>query len=246
MKNQIINTDSLAWLKSIKPDTFDHCITSPPYNMNLRLHGSRYSKRKIEERTKYTHYHDALSIDEYFQWQQECILEMLRVTKGLVFYNIQMVTGNKPALFQLFGHFAFQIKEILIWDKKVSVPAISESVLNSDFEFIIVFSKNKSISRMFDTSNWTRGTLSNVLRIGKNKQNENTEHSASMPFELPFKLIQNFTDKSDWILDPFGGCGTVGQAAKQLKRNYTLVEIDKSYCEQAQNNIWQTPIDMFA
>ena len=78
-------------------------------------------------------------MQEYFEWQKKCITEMIRVSSDYVFYNIQMLTGNKVALFKLFGYFAENIKEVLIWDKMYAEPAISSGVLNSQFEYIIIF-----------------------------------------------------------------------------------------------------------
>jgi DNA modification methylase len=44
----------------------------------------------------------------------------------------------------------------------------------------------------------------------------------------------------DTVLDPFGGSGTTGVAAKELDRNAVLVELNPKYCrtgrERARNS----------
>ena len=140
------------------PDnSVDAVITSPPYNYNLRIQNGKYTRRSLNDKTKYNKtYDDAMSMDEYFKWQRDCIAEMLRVSRGLVFYNIQMINGNKLALFRLFGEFYEYIKEVIIWDKNNAEPAIHDGVLNSRYEYIIVLDKTNAISRQFNVFNAAR------------------------------------------------------------------------------------------
>jgi site-specific DNA-methyltransferase (adenine-specific) len=181
---------------------------------------------------------DALPMIEYFNWQKKVIDEMMRVTKGLVFYNIQMITGNKVALMMLLGHFAEQVKEIIIWDKKHSEPAMSERVLNSEWEFIIVFDKNNAIARQFDIANFKRGELSNMFRIKKNASNDLSEiHSAAFPRPLPYRLIEYFTNNGDTIYDPFIGTGTTALCCIELERNFLGSEINNQYFKLANRRI---------
>lgn len=101
----VINDDCLNCIDSLPP--VDSVVTSPPYNFNLRIHSGRYVRRSVKERTKYkNYYHDALSMDEYFNWQKNVIEKLLNKTKHNIFYNIQMITGNKRALLKLMGYFS--------------------------------------------------------------------------------------------------------------------------------------------
>jgi DNA modification methylase len=50
--------------------------------------------------------------------------------------------------------------------------------------------------------------------------------SAAFPFELAYRLINMFSVKGDWILDPFIGCGTTMLAAMSAERNSLGVEIE--------------------
>lgn len=225
------NEDCLKTMRRMPDNAVHHCITSPPYNYNLRIHSGRYTKRSINEKTKYDgSFDDAMSMEGYFEWQKDVVSEMIRVSSGLVFYNIQMLTGNKVALMKLIGFFAEQIKEIIIWDKVNSEPAMSDGVLNSEFEFILVFDKNTSISRQFTVANFGRGTLSNIIRIKKNSGNDAHEiHSAAFPRPLPYILIKNFTLEGQTIYDPFMGTGTTGLVCVELKRRFVGSEINTQY-----------------
>lgn len=213
------------------PDnSVDAVITSPPYNYNLRIQNGKYTRRSLNDKTKYNKtYDDAMSMDEYFKWQRDCIAEMLRVSRGLVFYNIQMINGNKLALFRLFGEFSEYIKEVIIWDKNNAEPAIHDGVLNSRYEYIIVLDKTNAISRQFNVFNANRGTVENIWKINKNTERGIANHNAMFPVDLPRKIIQLFTRPNDLILDPFMGGGTTAVACVLEGRNFIGFEINNEY-----------------
>lgn len=213
------------------PDnSVDAVITSPPYNYNLRIQNGKYTRRSLNDKTKYNKtYDDAMSMDEYFKWQRDCIEEMLRVSRGLVFYNIQMINGNKLALFRLFGEFSEYIKEVIIWDKNNAEPAIHDGVLNSRYEYIIVLDKTNAISRQFNVFNANRGTVENIWKINKNTERGIANHNAMFPVDLPRKIIQLFTRPNDLILDPFMGGGTTAVACVLEGRNFIGFEINNEY-----------------
>ena len=192
--DRIYNEDCLEGMKQMPDNMVDSVITSPPYNYNLRIHYGEYGGRSVNDHNKYGKtFKDDMPMEEYFKWQRDCIAEMLRISKGPVFYNIQMLTGNKVALCQLLGHYATQVKEIIVWDKINAEPAIHDGVLNSIWEFIIVFDKTDAISRQFKVFNAGKGKLANMIRINKNTNRQNINHNAVSPMLLPQKIIHYFT-----------------------------------------------------
>ena len=63
--NKIYHEDCLTTLGKMKDDSVDLVITSPPYNMNLRIRNGEYCSRQIvkEISTKYTEFDDNLPIE---------------------------------------------------------------------------------------------------------------------------------------------------------------------------------------
>lgn len=222
--------------KGIKVDCI---ITSVPYNMNLRIHNGKYMSRWGWKgnvgsfSTKYETYRDDLPMNEYFKFQDEFISKALQVT-DLVFYNIQMITGNKVALFQLLGKYADKIKEVIIWDKIHSQPAMQMGTLNSQFEFIFVFQNSKPYNRSFEDSQFNRGTLPNVWNI---KRERNKLIKAGFPTELVRRILTNFTKPDSIIMDPFMGSGTTGVVCKEMGRDFIGVELDKDLYNKATDRI---------
>ncbi len=117
----ILNEDCLETLNRFTDNSIDIVVTSPPYNMNLRIRNGEYTSRQIvkEFSTKYFNFTDNLPIDEYYEFHRKVLSELLRVSP-LVFYNIQIVTGSKRAFFKLIGEFADNLKDIIVWDKSTA------------------------------------------------------------------------------------------------------------------------------
>jgi len=229
--------DCLEVMKKKPKDIANIVFTSPPYNMNLRVRNGKHCSRQIikEISTKYENFPDNLSMEDYFDFNCKVIDQCLRLSP-MLFYNVQFLTGNKIALFRLIGKYAEYLKEIIVWDKVNAQPAIGESVLNSQFEVILVFDRNNAISRKFQCGNFARGTLSNCWAIKRGKKPVKC-HGAIFPLELAEKVISNFTNEGDTILDPFMGTGTTGIAAKSMNRNFIGIELDEKYFKIAQTRI---------
>jgi site-specific DNA-methyltransferase (adenine-specific)/modification methylase len=239
MKSSLYNGDCLEYMKE---DMFvgqvHTTITSPPYNMNLRIRDGKYVSRAKEKNkisTKYSSFSDDLTTEEYYNFNKEVIHHLLQIS-NLVFYNVQFLTGNKRALFKLMGEFNEQLKEVIIWNKINGEPAVQEQVLNSQYEVILVFDKDNAIARKFDTATFDRGTLSNVWDIKRGKK-LNKEHGAVFPEELVEKILHNFTKPGDVVFDPFMGTGTVGVVCNRLKRWFIGIELDEDYFNFAKERI---------
>ncbi|MBI4448798.1 site-specific DNA-methyltransferase [Candidatus Woesearchaeota archaeon] len=73
--------------------------------------------------------------------------------------------------------------------------------------------------------------------IWKIKPSHDKNHPAIFPVELARKVIQYYSFKNDVILDPFGGIGTVGEAATSLGRRFVLFDINPEYIEVIRKRI---------
>lgn len=235
----IYHENCLDTLKKMPDNSIDAVITSPPYNMNLRIRNGAYCSRQIvkELSTKYDGFPDNLPIDEYYNFHKQVINELLRVS-DIIFYNIQIVTGSKRAFFKLIGDFSEQIKDIIVWDKGNAQPAMASRVLNRQSELILILEKDGAISRQFAKCNFERGTLSDIWLVKReNKRAKDSYHGATFPVALIYKILTNFTNRGDLIYDPFMGTGTTACVAKQLGRHYIGSEIIKSYVEISEKRL---------
>jgi site-specific DNA-methyltransferase (adenine-specific) len=227
--NKGYNESCLETLKKMKDGSVDAVITSPPYNMNLRIRNGKYCSRQIvkELSTKYSNFDDNLPIDEYYELHLNILKELLRVS-DMVFYNIQIVTGSKRAIFKIIGELSDYLKDIVIWDKGHGQPAMAERVMNRRTELVLIFDKNNAISRQFEKCNFNRGTLDDLWLIKRGKK-VSSEHGAVFPEELVSTILDNFTNEGDVIYDPFMGTGSTAVVCKKLKRKFIGSEISKEY-----------------
>ena len=240
--NKIYQEDCLSTLKKLKDDSVAVVITSPPYNMNLRIRNGKYCSRQIvkEISTKYTEFSDNLPIEEYNEFHTNVLKELLRVS-DLIFYNIQIVTGSKRSIFKMIGEFSENLKEIIVWDKGNGQPAMQQQVLNRRTEIILVFEKDYPISRQFrKRGEFKRGTLDDLWLIKRGKKVGGENHGAIFPEELISTIIENFSKEGDIIYDPFMGTGTTAVVAKQLDRKFIGSEISQKYIEIAEERLKKT------
>jgi site-specific DNA-methyltransferase (adenine-specific) len=227
--NTIFNESCIDTMKRIPNDFVDVVITSPPYNMNLRIRNGEYCSRQIvkEISTKYEDFSDNMPIEDFYEFHSTVLKELLRIS-NLVFYNIQIVTGSKRAFFKMIGEFSESLKDIIIWDKRYAQPAIGEQVMNRRSELILVFEKDYPISRQFRSATFKRGTLDDVWVIDRERSNVEG-HGATFPQKLIFTILENFSKEGDVIYDPFMGTGTTAAVAKKIGRKYIGSEISKRY-----------------
>jgi len=227
--NKIYNEDCLDTLSKLEDNSIKAVITSPPYNMNLRIRNGKYCSRQVvkEFSTKYNDFDDNLTIDEFYKFHKKVLDELIRVSE-FVFYNIQFVTGSKRAFFKLIGEFSEQLKEVIIWDKVNAQPAMSVGVLNSQYELILVFDKFNAISRKFYDATF-RGNFSNVWKIKREYKRQG--HGAVFPEELVENILANLISSGGIIYDPFCGTGTTCVVAKKLGFNSIGSEISQEYVD---------------
>jgi site-specific DNA-methyltransferase (adenine-specific) len=244
--NTIYEESCLETLKRMRDNSVGVVITSPPYNMNLRINKGRYTSRQIvkEISTKYSEFSDNIPIDEYNAFHTKVLKELIRVS-DLVFYNIQIVTGSKRSVFKMIGEFSDFLKDIIIWDKGNGQPAMQKQVLNKRSELILVFEKDYPISRQFMKRGYfQRGTLDDLWEISRERNTSNSEHGAVFPQELVKKILINFSVENDIVYDPFMGTGTTAVVASKLNRKFIGSEISRKYIEIAKGRLKNTQMEI--
>lgn len=235
--NKIYNENCLETIAKMPDKFIDLTVTSPPYNMRTRIRNGEYTTREKSEHfsKKYKHFDDALPINEFYEFHSGVLKALLRVSK-IVCYNFQIVTGSKEAFFKIIGDFNRDIKDIVIWDKGSGQPAMHEAVLNSCYEMILILEDDKKAGRVIQNAKFKRGEMNNILRVGKGKKVSDI-HGAIFPEQLPFELINAFSEKGNLIYDPFMGSGTTAIVASKLGRNYIGSEIAEEYVTIAEKRI---------
>lgn len=232
--HKIICGNCIDVMQTFDDKSVDLIITSPPYNMRTRIRNGKYTTRETSEyfSKKYKYFDDAPSIDNYYYQHKSALQEMLRISP-IVFWNIQIVTGSKEAIFKIIGDFNKELRDIIVWDKGVAQPAMHKSVLNRRYELILIFEQGAKAGRAFTKSYFKRGEMQDVWKVQKEKNHKISGHSACFPEKIPRDILNGWSIKGDIILDPFVGGGTTLIVSEQLERNSIGIEISKEYCTLA-------------
>lgn len=197
-------------------------FTSPPYNA-----GTTPTEVKMGKKSKYANDSDNKTQDDYFEFMQ-LWTNIANEYSDYNFVNVQMLSGNKLALIDYLYLYRNNLAEIMIWNKLTAQPAMANNVLNSQYEFILVFSEKAN--RAIGTKQF-RGTASNVLDISKQTSNEVKDHNATFPVELPHSIVTTFSNKDEIILDLFLGSGSTLIACEQTNRICYGMELDEKYLD---------------
>jgi DNA modification methylase len=200
-------------------------FTSPPYNAGVssKLSGNT----SIDDNLYKDEYDDNKSLQEWLELMRNSTKKSLDVSK-YVFINVQSLAGNKTALIEYWFDFVEYYADVAIWDKKNAAPAAAQRVMDSRFEFVLVFSE--SATRAIGTREF-RGMVHNVYEGAPQRNNKYADaHAATFPVDFPEHFIKTFTNDGERIYEPFAGTGTTLIACERLNRKCRAVEISPAYC----------------
>ncbi|OQB06312.1 MAG: DNA adenine methyltransferase YhdJ [bacterium ADurb.Bin212] len=228
-------------MSELPNDSVHIMITSPPYNV-----GKDYDKD--------------LSLDDYRKLLYRVFKETYRVLVpgGRACINIANL-GRKPYL-PLHSYIIEDMAEIgyimrgeIIWDKGSSASPstawgsylkANNPVLRDVHEYILIFCKEtysmqnlhkkKSTITKEEFMEYTKS----VWKFAAQRASK-VGHPAPFPLDLPSRLIKLYTFENDVVLDPFTGAGTTNVAALELNRRHIGYDVDKKYCDLAENRIMQ-------
>jgi len=233
---RIYNEDILK-LDSIKENSIDLIVTSPPYNVDV----------------KYETYDDKIPYDKYLEFTEKWLNKCYHFAKddGRLCLNIpldknkggqQSVCADLTTIAKKIG---WKYHATIIWNEQNisrrtawgSWLSASAPFVIAPVEVIVVLYKKRwkktSGSRKSDMTRdefleWTNAVW-NFSGESKNK----IGHPSPFPVELPRRCIKMFSFVEDMVLDPFLGSGTTLIACLQTGRKGIGVDIDSKYCELA-------------
>ena len=241
--NRIICGDCLGVMKDIPDKSIDMVLTSPPYD-NLRTYnGSLDWGEHIWKPV----------IQELFRIVKDGGV-VVWVVGDATIKGSETGTSFKQTLY--FKEIGFNLHDTMIY-KKSNYPPLTHNRYEQCFEYMFIFSKGKpktfkpimveskhkgripsgsfyhSKSQQMPTpANSNGGMKENKIKenfweyvVGGKKYG----HPAPFPEQLAKDHIISWSNEGDINLDPFAGSGTVGKMAKQLNRNYILIEKEPEY-----------------
>jgi len=122
----------------------------------------------------------------------------------------------------------------IIWDKRVNEK--NDKMFGNPIE--MAWNNIDGLHKIYRIQH---GGVVNADSIYGN--NDKRVHPTQKPVRLFYRILEDFTNENDLILDPFMGSGTTLIAAQKLGRKAIGIEIDKHYCDIAIKRLAQ--MEMF-
>jgi site-specific DNA-methyltransferase (adenine-specific) len=146
--------------------------------------------------------------------------EIARVTQrwALVFCAVRQIEEWSTA-FEAEG---WNIPRVLVWVKPDASPQFSGDRPGHGYEVIV-------LAHPVGRTRWNGGGMKGVYECMRIDRDSGWLHPTQKPILLMERLIADFTDMGELVLDPFAGSGTTACAAKRLCRRSIGFEIDPQF-----------------
>jgi site-specific DNA-methyltransferase (adenine-specific) len=217
--NKIHNGDCLELMKNIPDKSIDLIVTDPPYLMNYR------SNRRVKQ-DKFKH---IVNDKDNYSLIADYIKECERILKDDSAIYL-FCSWHKIDFFKQEFEKHFNLKNVIVWNKNNHGSGDLKGAYAPKHEFILYGHKGRSLLRS--------KRISDVIDCPKIPSNKLT-HPTEKPKELLKTFILNNSDEGSLIFDGFGGTGSTAITAKELRRNYLVIELEKEYVDIANQRIEQ-------
>lgn len=213
--SEVICGDSFELLGEIPAESFDLCLTDPPYGMNYQSYWRTERYEKIE---------NDISIEWFSGFAKDLFRVMKQNSHIYIFCNEYAISHFRDWLEEA----GFTNKRTLVWVKNNHTSGDLEGDYGNKTEFILYAQKGRrELNGQRDTN------VLNFSRIATDF------HPTQKPIDLFAYLIEKSSNLNETVFDPFAGAGTTALAAKQLNRNYYVIEKEEKYCEIAKSRLKQ-------
>jgi len=223
---ELIKGDCLEYMATMADNSVDLIVTEQPYLVDYKT-GRRNGKndafevdRVYDETHKFATTIDGDDDPELISnYIKECYRIMKDDTAMYMFCN-----SNKAAYFINELEKLFTMRNIIVWVKNNHTAGDLVHAFGKKHEFIILVNKgNAKIRGTRIQDVWEYDKV-----VGKGQLHQNQK-----PVPLLKQCIMKHSDEGDVVFDGFGGSGSTGIAARELLRDYIIIEKDKEYYNTA-------------
>ncbi|MCS7215983.1 MAG: DNA methyltransferase [Thermodesulfovibrio sp.] len=242
-------------MEEIEDSSIDLVITSPPYwhIKDYGITGQIGYGQSLHEylRDLYRVWKECYRVLK--QGRRLCINIGDQFARSIIYGRYKVIPLHAEIIAQC-ENIGFDYMGAIVWQKKTtmnttgganvmgSYPYPPNGMIEIDYEFILIFKKPGSISKI-------SSDIKNKSALTKEEWKEyfqghwyfggvkQLEHEAMFPEELPKRLIKMYSFVGETILDPFAGSGTTLQAALNLNRNAIGYEINEKFLDTMKSKL---------
>lgn len=236
--HQIWHGDSIELSKRFQPKRLVKCImTDPPFgvdnqsNQAVTKSGKEYARKIANDESP----EQAIAIFK------AVMHELLQATTDdadcYVFTSYQVLSDWLTMTDDFMPKYGFVRKAILVWEKDGPGMGDLGCPWGMGSEFILFFRKGKRELGNFQRRN-------SVVR-GPQIRPDKLIHPHEKPAWLLQMLMKASTSEGDFLVDPFGGSGSLVMAAREINRGAVAIELDQKNFELANGRLQSAPTDLF-
>jgi len=219
----------IDYMRELKDETIDLCITDPPYKLtsggsggSLKI-GFNTFEQKEKSREQF------FEIPPFYRWMDE----LFRVMKKDTHFYCMTNQKNLKQIIEDGEKVGFKVLNILVWDKGMHTPL---GYYMQNVEFVVLFRKGKAKK----INNMGSKALISIKGIRGNKK-----HPSEKPIQLFEHFINNSSKENDLVFDPFLGSGTAYFSAKKTNRRFVGCEISDEFFEIITDRIMNEQRSLF-
>lgn len=220
----VYNGDAIEVLKTLKANSVDCVLTDPPWGVGYK-DGRETSNKEFKDEKEYV-----------FKLLNNTCKELKRVLKNDAHLYFFSSCINMFEFKEILSKYFTVLPNPIIWVKNNHTLCDFSVKYASKYE-LIWFCCNGEVGGRKLNYKCSPDVLNYDIPKGK-------EHSAQKPVELLKYLIKNSTVEKEVVLDMFAGSGSTGIAAKETKRNFVLIELEKEHYDLIINNIKDKQYDI--
>lgn len=220
--NTVICADSYEAIKTIPDKSVDCIYTDIPYLYKQMDGGGTFGNRERPSRDEIKFIKDGIDID--------ILKDMVRVMKKI---NIFIWCSRLQVLdiMKWFDENTNTNFDILVWGKTNPIPSANNGWL-PDLEYCLYF-RDKGVKLNDGYHLKSKYHISSINKHDKDLY----AHPTIKPLNLVKRHLLHATQPDDIIFDPFMGSGTVGEACRDLERDFIGSEIEQKWCDIANDRI---------
>jgi adenine-specific DNA-methyltransferase len=216
--------DSLSVLRGYPDDSFDFCVTDPPYGVDVdradwALARDTWGEVRVDGSRE-------------LSMQKEIFKEVYRVLRDGAHCYVFYANLMHQATLEMLVECGFTVRGIpLIWHKSRGLNLFPQTSWTTCYESIFFAHKGKPKTFGFTGPE-------DVLTYSTPSKKV---HPTEKPVALIKYLIENCSVKGEIGVDPFAGSGTFGQACQELGRRAVQIEKDPEYYTRCLEKLESAP-----
>jgi len=236
--NKIICGDCIEVLSEVKEPFAELIFADPPFNIGY----------------KYDKYHDKVEKNNYIAWTRDWMAACKKVLKPSGSFYIAIGDEHAADVKIIADELKLELRNWIIWHYTFGQQMKSKFARSHTHIFYFVKDKDRFIfntdKELVISDRQRRYNDKRANREGKMPDDvwdeyprvcgtfkERTNFPCQMPESLLARIIRVSSNEYDLVLDPFSGSGTTAVVAKKLRRDYTGIEMSKSYVKKSEKRI---------